>query len=122
MNTFRLSARLSGLIITTAMSFTAVTAIAADEAAKDEVASIEALTAPCAACHGADGNSEQELYPIIAGQHESYLIRALKEYRSGGRNDPLMSPMAVNLSDRDIRALAAWYASQESELTVPDTD
>jgi cytochrome c553 len=67
----------------------------------------------CEACHGLDGKSIAPNYPNLAGQHEDYLVKALADYRAGRRTNPLMAPMAANLSDRDIEDLAAWYASQE---------
>lgn len=67
----------------------------------------------CEACHGLDGKSITPSYPNLAGQHESYLVKALADYRAGRRTNPIMGPMAMNLSDQDIEDLAAWYASQE---------
>lgn len=70
--------------------------------------------ATCQACHGEDGNKVIDpSYPILAGQHESYLVQALKDYRSGERSNAVMAGMSANLSDRDIEDLAAWYASRE---------
>ena len=66
----------------------------------------------CTACHGADGNSIHPLWPNLAGQHAAYLAKQMRAFRSGERNDPVMSPMAVPLSDADIDDLAAFYASQ----------
>ena len=75
----------------------------------------------CEACHGADGKSIAPNYPNLAGQHESYLVKALADYRAARRSNPIMSPMAINLSDQDIEDLAAWYASQEGlkDLSIP---
>jgi len=67
----------------------------------------------CVACHGPDGNSAAPDFPKIAGQHEDYLVKALKDYKSGARKNPIMAPMAANLSVRDIEDLAAYYASQK---------
>lgn len=67
----------------------------------------------CAACHGQDGKGIDPSYPNLAGQHESYLVKALADYRAGRRSNAIMAPMAANLSDQDIEDLAAWYASQE---------
>jgi len=78
----------------------------------------EKLSATCAACHAADGNSTIEANPILAGQYESYLIRALTDYRSGARQSATMAGFAAALSDQDIRDLAAWFAGQESSLKV----
>lgn len=70
-------------------------------------------SAVCQACHGLDGKSVDPSYPNLAGQHESYLVKAMADYRAGRRTNPIMGPMAINLSDQDIEDLAAWYASQE---------
>ncbi len=75
--------------------------------------------AACAACHGADGNSQNPIYPIIAGQYRDYLVQALKDYRSGARNNAIMKGFAAALSDDDILNLAAWFASQPSQLITP---
>jgi cytochrome c553 len=71
----------------------------------------EELSKTCAACHGADGNETLGgTFPRIAGQYESYLDHAIKEYRSGRRENAIMGAQAANLSDEDIAALAAWYS------------
>jgi len=67
----------------------------------------------CEACHGIDGKSVDPTYPNLAGQHESYLQKALGDYRAGRRTNPVMAGFAGPLSDQDIMDLAAWYASQE---------
>lgn len=72
---------------------------------------------PCQACHGLDGRGIDPSYPHLAGQYASYLEKALRDYRDGTRQSPLMSGFAANLSDADIADLAAWYAAQE-KLTV----
>jgi cytochrome c553 len=78
-------------------------------------------SAPCQACHGTDGNSAVGMYPNIAGQNASYITVQLKALRDGQRKDPVMSPMAANLSDQDIADLAAYFASQKVKLgSVPD--
>lgn len=73
----------------------------------------KAKSAVCAACHGADGNSTNPLWPNLAGQHAPYLVKQLKAFRDGARSDPLMSPMAKPLSDEDMENLAAYYADQK---------
>jgi cytochrome c553 len=70
-------------------------------------------SAPCQACHGTDGNAAVGMYANIAGQHANYLEAQLKALRDGERTDPVMSPMAANLSDQDIADLAAYFSSQE---------
>jgi cytochrome c553 len=70
-------------------------------------------SAACAACHGADGNSVNPQWPKLAGQHVSYLVKQLQAFKSGDRENALMSPQAQNLSEQDMADLAAYYASQE---------
>ncbi len=73
----------------------------------------------CASCHGMDGNLVlDDDYPKLGGQHADYLEFALKAYRSGDRDNELMSPFAEDLSDRDIRDLAAWYSRQEGLIDL----
>ena len=71
----------------------------------------------CAACHGADGNSATPDFPKLAGQHPDYLIKALKDYKSGKRKHAIMGPMAAPLNDRDIDDLAAFYSHQQGLVT-----
>lgn len=77
----------------------------------------EKAAAVCAACHGIDGNKSLDAsYPKLAGQYADYLVKAMKDYRSGARGNLIMKAQAANLSDADIENLAAWYAAQKSEL------
>ncbi len=81
--------------------------------------------AACASCHGEDGNSMVSTFPKLAQQHELYLERQLKDFRDGVRKDPIMSPMAMPLSDEDIADISAYYASRrisENPLPVLDED
>lgn len=70
-------------------------------------------SAACTACHGERGISTNPDYPNIAGQSEQYLIKSLREFRSGLRKDPStsMNRIASGLSDADIADLSAYYAS-----------
>jgi cytochrome c553 len=78
-------------------------------------------TAACAACHGADGNSTNPSIPLLAGQHAAYLGKALRAYRSGARSNPMMAPaMFESLSDEDIDAIAAYFASQSPRASSGD--
>lgn len=70
--------------------------------------------APCAQCHGADGNGVgNPAWPKLAGQIPEYLAKELSDFKSGARKDPLMSGMAAPLSEQDIKDLAAYYAEQK---------
>lgn len=66
----------------------------------------------CSACHGQKGESVSPDFPILAGQHVDYLERALLDYKSGHRKNPIMGPQVENLSKADIEDLAAYFASQ----------
>lgn len=72
--------------------------------------------AACAGCHGAEGISAIPMYPSLAGQHASYLERAMADYKSGARKNPIMSGMVAALSEDDIANIAAFYAAKPSSL------
>ncbi|MBR9910078.1 MAG: cytochrome c4 [Gammaproteobacteria bacterium] len=78
-----------------------------------------ALSQTCVACHGANGMSANPLWPNLAGQRQGYLISEMQAFRDGTRKDPLMSPMAANLSDGQIEALADYYSSMEPPTPEP---
>ncbi len=69
----------------------------------------------CGACHGPDGNSSNPMWPNLAGQHAPYIVKQLKDFKSGARKDPVMAPMAKPLSDQDMENLAAYYTSQKQK-------
>ena len=70
----------------------------------------------CAACHGADGNSASADFPKLGGQHPDYLAKALRDYKSGQRKNPIMAGFASALSNQDIENLAAYYGSQPATV------
>lgn len=69
----------------------------------------------CAICHGSDGNSPLAMNPKLAGQHPQYLYKQLKDFQSGARSNAIMTGMVANLSDDDLRNVAAYYADQKPE-------
>jgi cytochrome c553 len=71
----------------------------------------------CAPCHGADGNSPSEVFPILAGQTARYLYFQLKDFKSGRRKDPSMDPMAATLSREDMLDLAEYFSMQKFKPT-----
>jgi len=99
-----------------AILFSATAAVSGSAFAGGDAKAGEAESATCAACHGADGNSTIPTNPILAGQYESYLVQALKAYRSGDRQSAIMSGFASALSDKQIADLAAYFSAQESSL------
>jgi cytochrome c553 len=88
---------------------------AAGDAAKGKEKSMT-----CAACHGPDGNSMIAEYPKIAGQHADYIATQLQDFKAGTRQNALMSPMAMPLSEQDMLDLAAYYSSQTMTLGAAD--
>ena len=82
-------------------------AVAQDAAAGKEKAAV------CAACHGPDGYSTIPQNPILAGQTARYVYLQLRDFKEGRRKDPLMSPMAANLSKKDMLDLGAYFAAQK---------
>ena len=94
--------------------------IPAVQAAGGDPAAGREKSQSCAACHGENGRSGNTAYPMLAGQHESYLYHSLKSYKNGDRQNAVMSGMVANLSDEDLRDLAAYYASREPAVhTAP---
>ena len=71
----------------------------------------------CVACHGQDGVGITPEYPTIAGQHADYIRQALRDYRSGKRQNAIMNGFAAQLSDRDIVAFAEHFSRQEGLYT-----
>lgn len=73
----------------------------------------------CAACHGADFNTPiSPDIPRLAGQHRDYIARALTDYKSGERKNPVMGGQAGALSAQDIEDLAAYIGSLKGALKV----
>ena len=102
------------LALGTALAFVSTSLFAADASAaagKDKAAA-------CFACHGEDGNGIDRCYPRLAGQYNLYLQRALHEYKSGARSNPIMTGMASTLSDQDIADISAYFSALPSRLTT----
>jgi len=90
---------------------------AAQEATEQAAAvgSVEAgrtKSATCAACHGVDGNSVTPDWPMLAGQHASYIVKQLKAFKANERTDVTMKPFADMLSEQDMLDVAAYFSAQ----------
>ena len=66
----------------------------------------------CTACHGADGNSSNPIWPNLAAQNPSYIVAQLKAFKAGARQDPSMAPMAAGLAEGDMLEIANFFAAQ----------
>ena len=91
--------------------------VAGSAAAADIEAGKKKAQEVCAACHNMDGISTVPDYPKLAGQYPDYLAKALRDYKSGARKNPIMAGFAQPLTDKDIVDLAAYFAAQPSVLT-----
>ncbi len=78
----------------------------------------------CAACHGLDGNSAIPANPNLAGQHASYLVKQLKNFKTSPdgkpalRQNAVMNGMAAPLTDDDIKTLATYFSKQTLKPAV----
>lgn len=82
-----------------------------------------AISSPCVACHGVDGNSVATLYPTLAAQHQDYLFLQMQGIRDGTRAIPLMTGQLDGMTDANLRDLALYYSGQKLLMKgSPDTD
>ena len=99
---------------------TLLTAVLCLAAAIPAVAQSPAAAQPsrlglCAACHGEAGHASMPGVPNLAGQQLDYLRSALRQYRDGSRDVPLMRAAIGPVSDADLDALARWYSAQSPQ-------
>ena len=110
------------LALSFAMAFTGTSSILH---AEDAIDAGKEKAASCISCHGEHGNSLVATFPKLAGQHSSYLIKQLEAFKNGTRKSPMMSALAMGLSDKDIKNIALYYESQKisvNELPILDDD
>ncbi len=89
---------------------------------KGDPAAGEAKAATCGACHGVDGNSAVPNFPKLAGLGEKYLVKQMKDIRSGLRPVAAMAGQVDNMTDQDLADIAAYYDAQvrSPEMTDPE--
>ena len=90
----------------------ALSSVSAVQAADANAGKEKSVT--CSACHGPTGVSASPMFPNLAGQNDAYIIKQLKDFKSGARTDAMMAPMAANLSDADMADLAAHFSGLPS--------
>jgi len=78
-----------------------------------------AKASACASCHGVQGVSKDTSIPNLRGKAKAYIVKALKEYRSGVRENYTMQHMARHLADSDIDHLATYYSSLKIGVDIP---
>lgn len=86
--------------------------LASAPAMAGDAAAGKTKVASCVGCHGMTGRSTNPMWPNLAGQHEDYLVKQLKDFKSGARKDTNMNALATPLSETDMEDIAAFFASQ----------
>lgn len=110
------------LIVTSATAILVLSLLgpAGGARAAGDVAAGKQKAQQCAVCHGLDGLAKRPDAPHLAGESELYLIKQLKAFRSGERQNEMMSIIAEALSDQDMADLAAWYAAITVTVELPE--
>ncbi len=81
-----------------------------------EAGKIKAST--CMGCHGIEGLTNAYptfRVPRLGGQHAEYLVDAMQAYKEGRREHPAMRANMANLSEQDMRDIAAWFAAESRD-------
>ena len=102
--------RIAGLACTLAACFAAPSVMAAGDKSLGQQ-----RAAVCSGCHGSTGVSAMAGVPSLAGQQDNFLEWQLVFFRSGRRNNPVMTPLSQTLSDDDVKNIGAYFSS----LTPP---
>lgn len=89
---------------------------------KGDPAAGEAKAMTCGGCHGVDGNSAAPNFPKLAGLGEKYLLKQMKDIRSGLRPVAMMAGQVDNMSDQDLADIAAYYDAQQRSSETADAD
>ncbi len=79
----------------------------------DSVNAGKQKSANCVSCHGEHGNSSTAMFPKLAQQNAGYLVNQLKAFKNGSRKDPIMSTLAIGLTENDMVDIANYYAEQK---------
>ena len=109
-------------VVAKSLSDQAIADLAAWYSAQQPVATLgpeqDPSNAPeaCIACHGADGIAQIEDAPNLAGETVMYIDTQLKAFRTGKRTHDVMSPIAAEMTNDEIRAVAEWYSSVGFEV------
>jgi len=69
----------------------------------------------CSGCHGIDGNNDNSEYPILAGQHQAYLLKQLKDFKAGDRVDDHMTSMVNAVPESDFEDITAYFSSNKPQ-------
>lgn len=107
--------RLAALIVLGGLTLAGGTPAAADDpAAGRKIANM------CRTCHGIDGYAQIPIAPHIGGEPKEYLEKQLMAFKTGARENEMMSVVAAGLTAQQISDVAAWYADHEVTATLPE--
>ena len=79
----------------------------------------------CIKCHGDHGSGEplnNNLFPVLRGQHKDYLVKQLVEFKHEVRENDrsgMMLRITTNLTDHDIEALATYLSRVPAPAPAP---
>lgn len=96
-----------------------VSVIADSEKHSEDSSNLTEKASECLVCHGEDGNSVNEMWPSIAGQHKSYLLKQLHDFakgEKGKRHNAVMLTSVEKLSDEDLEDLAEYYSKMKAKV------
>jgi len=62
----------------------------------------------------------QPIYPNLGEQHQDCLVKTLRSFCDGSRQNAIMSGFAANLSDQDIEDIPAWHVGQHRLTEIQD--
>ncbi|WP_242107340.1 c-type cytochrome [Luteimonas aquatica] len=85
-----------------------------------DAAAGQAKSELCAACHGPQGTAIAPNFPNLAGQRIDFLYWQLVEFKRGTLTESPMTPLVAELSDTDLRNLAAYYAGLKPQAPVAE--
>jgi cytochrome c553 len=83
------------------------------QAQDDQYAGIRYMIEKCDDCHGKNGASTDDAFPIIGGQQLHYSYVQLKDFKARRRDHEIMSPIAAELEKNQMLLLAQYYSEQE---------
>ncbi|OGT19849.1 MAG: hypothetical protein A2V90_05365 [Gammaproteobacteria bacterium RBG_16_57_12] len=64
----------------------------------------------CGGCHGEDGNTQDSVFPSLAGLNSNYIYMQLQAFKKGVRKNDMMEGMVADLSEENMADLAVYYS------------
>jgi len=110
---------LPAAVLSVSIALVVAAMVAGPARAADAGAGKKKVATVCAACHGLDGIAKNPDAPNLAGDNPGYIVKQLKAFKSGTRQQDQMSIIVQSLSDDDMANVAAWYSSLKVTVTMP---